>query len=428
MKNIIIWTSALIVGAVLGWFNIDWLNGLLGFIATAYTRLFQFVAVPTIALAVITTLSSLGGQKETGRIFLHTLTYTLLTTIAAAAVGLVLYLLISPENLPAEAIQTSQLSTVNSQLSTVTYRDHILSVIPNNVIEPFATGNVLSILLISAAVGLALAYLKRQGTVNKGQENIDTLIRGIFGLQELLYTLIRALIWTLPLGIVAFAAQLSAEISAGVAVGSLGKYVAVILGGNLIQFFLILPLFLLTRRLNPWKVFRAMSPAVLMALFTKSSAATLPVTMRSAETRLKARPEVARFVLPICTTINMNGCAAFILVTSLFVMQNGGTVIDLPTMLLWLLIAVISAIGNAGVPMGCYFLTLSLMAGIGAPVGIMGIILPIFTIIDMVETAENVWSDSCVCAIVNKQLLRGKGQGAGGKRNVLFACLPFLYV
>ena len=402
MKNIIIWTSALIVGAVLGWFNIDWLNGLLGFIATAYTRLFQFVAVPTIALAVITTLSSLGGQKETGRIFLHTLTYTLLTTIAAAAVGLVLYLLISPENLPAEAIQTSQLSTVNSQLSTVTYRDHILSVIPNNVIEPFATGNVLSILLISAAVGLALAYLKRQGTVNKGQENIDTLIRGIFGLQELLYTLIRALIWTLPLGIVAFAAQLSAEISAGVAVGSLGKYVAVILGGNLIQFFLILPLFLLTRRLNPWKVFRAMSPAVLMALFTKSSAATLPVTMRSAETRLKARPEVARFVLPICTTINMNGCAAFILVTSLFVMQNGGTVIDLPTMLLWLLIAVISAIGNAGVPMGCYFLTLSLMAGIGAPVGIMGIILPIFTIIDMVETAENVWSDSCVCAMVNK--------------------------
>ena len=403
MKNIIIWTSALIVGAVLGWFNIDWLNGLLGFIATAYTRLFQFVAVPTIALAVITTLSSLGGQKETGRIFLHTLTYTLLTTIAAAAVGLVLYLLISPENLPAEAIQTSQLSTVNSQLSTVTYRDHILSVIPNNVIEPFATGNVLSILLISAAVGLALAYLKRQGTVNKGQENIDTLIRGIFGLQELLYTLIRALIWTLPLGIVAFAAQLSAEISAGVAVGSLGKYVAVILGGNLIQFFLILPLFLLTGRLNPWKVFRAMSPAVLMALFTKSSAATLPVTMRSAETRLKARPEVARFVLPICTTINMNGCAAFILVTSLFVMQNGGTVIDLPTMLLWLLIAVISAIGNAGVPMGCYFLTLSLMAGIGAPVGIMGIILPIFTIIDMVETAENVWSDSCVCAIVHKQ-------------------------
>ena len=99
----------------------------------------------------------------------------------------------------------------------------------------------------------------------------------------------------------------------------------------------------------------------------------------------------------------MNGCAAFILVTSLFVMQNGGEVIDLTTILLWILISVVSAIGNAGVPMGCFFLTLSLMSGIGAPVAILGIILPIYTIIDMVETAENVWSDSSVCAMTAKQ-------------------------
>ncbi|MBO4673523.1 MAG: dicarboxylate/amino acid:cation symporter [Bacteroidaceae bacterium] len=395
MKNIIIWTSALIIGAVLGWLGIEWLNSLLGFIATVYTRLFQFVAVPTIALAIITTLSSLGGQKETGRIFLHTITYTLLTTIAAAAVGLVLYLIISPENLPVEVVAAGQ-NDVPENLGELSYYDHILSVIPNNVVEPFAQGNVLSILIISAAVGLALAFIKKS-------ENVQVLIKGIFGLQEVLYTLIRALIWTLPLGIVAFAGQLTAQVSTGVAVGSLGQYVAVILGGNLIQFFIVLPLFLLARGLNPLKVLKAMSPAVLMALFTKSSAATLPVTMQSAEERQKVRPEVARFVLPICTTINMNGCAAFILVTSLYVMQNGGTTLDWPTMILWLFIAVVSAIGNAGVPMGCYFLTLSLMAGIGAPIGIMGIILPIFTIIDMVETAENVWSDSCVCAIVNKR-------------------------
>lgn len=400
MKNIIIWTSTLVVGALLGWLGVEWLNALLGFIATVYTRLFQFVAVPTIALAIITTLSSLGGQKETGRIFLHTLAYTLLTTIAAAVVGLVLYLVIAPGNLPAGSIQLSSVEALPLQdMEKLTYYDHILSVIPNNVVEPFAKGSVLSILLISAAVGLALAFIKKN-------ENVETLIRGIYGLQEVLYTLIRALIWTLPLGIVAFAAQLSAEVSAGVAVGSLGKYVAVIMGGNLIQFFVVLPLFLLVRGLNPWKVFNAMSPAVLMALFTKSSAATLPVTIQSAETRLKAHPQVARFVLPICTTINMNGCAAFILVTSLFVMQNGGMVLDWSSMLLWVLIAVVSAIGNAGVPMGCFFLTLSLMAGVGAPVGVMGFILPIYTIIDMVETAENVWSDSCVCAIVEKNAAR----------------------
>ena len=417
MKNIIIWTSALLLGAVLGWLGIEWLNNLLDFIATIYTRLFQFVAVPTIALAILTTLQSplltspkgeeyhadgaspLGGIGGGLRIFLHTISYTLLTTIAAPVVGLVLYLIICPENLPADVVATGQ-TDVPENLGELTYYDHILSIIPNNVIEPFAKGNVLSILLVSAAIGLALAFIPKN-------ENVQVLIKGIFGLQEILYTLIRALIWTLPLGIVAFAAQLSAQVEAGVAIGSLGQYVAVIIGGNLIQFFIVLPLFLLARGLNPWKVLKAMSPAVLMALFTKSSAATLPVTMQSAEERQKVRPEVARFVLPICTTINMNGCAAFILVTSLYVMQNGGTVFDLPTLLLWLLIAVVSAIGNAGVPMGCYFLTLSLMAGVGAPIGIMGIILPLYTIIDMVETAENVWSDSCVCAIVNKRTNKG---------------------
>ena len=126
--------------------------------------------------------------------------------------------------------------------------------------------------------------------------------------------------------------------------------------------------------------------------------------MESAEDNLKVRPETSRFVLPICCTINMNGCAAFILVTSLFVMQNGGTPLTFTTILLWILISVISAIGNAGVPMGCYFLSLSLMAGVGAPIGILGIILPIYTIIDMIETGVNVWSDACVCSIVDKEL------------------------
>lgn len=397
MKNVIVWVLALVGGAILGCLGIAWLNNLFDFIAAIYTRLFQFVAVPTIALAVITTLAELGTKKNTGKIFVHTITYTLLTTIAAAAVGLLLFILISPETLPQEMVAKGN-ADVDQNLEALSYYDHILSVIPNNVIQPFASGNVLSILIIAAAVGLALAFMPQT-------DNKAVVMRFVKGLQELLYALIRALIIALPLGIVAFAAQLAAQVTAGVIVGSLGKYVAVILGGNLIQFFIILPLFLISRGMNPLKVLRAMSPAILMALFTKSSAATLPVTMSSAENNLKVRPEVARFVLPICTTINMNGCAAFILVTSLFVMQHTVT-LDISTMILWLFIAVISAIGNAGVPMGCYFLTLSLMVGQGAPIGIMGIILPIFTIIDMIETAENVWSDSCVCAMTNKDMAK----------------------
>ena len=238
----------------------------------------------------------------------------------------------------------------------------------------------------------------------KKTENREVLLKGIYGLQEVLFALIRALLWALPVGIMAYAAQLSSQIQAGVIIGALGKYVAVVLGGNFIQIFITIPLFLLARGLNPIKVFRQMSPALAVALFTKSSAGTLPVTLASAEENMKVNHSVSRFVLPICTTINMNGCAAFILTTSLFLMQNAGFHLSIGTMLVWVVIAVISAIGNAGVPMGCYFLTLSLMSSIGAPLGLMGVILPIYTIIDMIETAENVWSDSAVCAMTNHDL------------------------
>ena len=382
------------VGAVLGLLGLHWLDQTMEFVAVVYTRLFQLLAVPTIVLAVITTFATF-GSKGSGRVFGRTLTYTLLTTFAAAAVGAVLYVLVAPGNLPADAI--GQGGEVAADTPHLSYYSHLMGLIPNNIVKPFLEGNVLSLLLLAFAIGIGLSKLPES-------ENKAVVVKGLLGLQELLFLLIRGLIWTLPLGIVAFSAQLSAQVSAGVVADSIGKYVLVVLGGNVIQFFVVLPLFLLARGLNPVHVLGRMMPAVLMALFTKSSAATLPVTMDTAENRLGVKKNIARFVLPICTTINMNGCAAFILVTSLFVMQNGGTPLTWSTILLWILISVISAVGNAGVPMGCYFLTLSLMSGIGAPIAILGVILPIYTIIDMVETAENVWSDSCVAAAVDHDL------------------------
>lgn len=394
-KQLYFWIAALIIGGILGMLGNGTINEMCDFVATIFTRLFQFIAVPTIALAVITTLASLGAEKNTGKIFVRTITYTLLTTFAASFVALALYIIIAPGNLPSDLIGAAAGAT--KKYASLSYYNHFLNVVPNNMVRPFLEGNVLSVLSIAGAVGMGIACAPKN-------ENREVVLKFVYGLQEVLFTMIRGLMKVLPIGIVAFAAQLSAQIEAGVIVGALGKYMAVVMGGNFIQMFIILPLFLLARGLNPIDVFRKMSPALAVALFTKSSAATLPVTLASAEMNLKARKEVTRFVLPICTTINMNGCAAFILVTSLFVLQNGGVELTMGTMLTWVCISVFAAVGNAGVPMGCYFLTLSLVSSMGAPVGVMGIILPIYAVIDMIETAENVWSDSTVCAMTNNDL------------------------
>ena len=394
-KQLYFWIAALIIGGILGMLGNGTINEMCDFVATIFTRLFQFIAVPTIALAVITTLASLGAEKNTGKIFVRTITYTLLTTFAASFVALALYIIVAPGNLPSDLIGAAAGAT--KKYASLSYYNHFLNVVPNNMVRPFLEGNVLSVLSIAGAVGMGIACAPKN-------ENREVVLKFVFGLQEVLFTMIRGLMKVLPIGIVAFAAQLSAQIEAGVIVGALGKYMAVVMGGNFIQMFIVLPLFLMARGLNPIDVFRKMSPALAVALFTKSSAATLPVTLASAEMNLKARKEVTRFVLPICTTINMNGCAAFILVTSLFVLQNAGVELTMGTMLTWVCISVFAAVGNAGVPMGCYFLTLSLVSSMGAPVGVMGIILPIYAVIDMIETAENVWSDSTVCAMTNNDL------------------------
>ncbi len=279
-QNFWLWLGALVVGSCLGLLGVEWVNTAANFVATIFTRLFQFIAVPTIALAVTTTLATFGMQRETRRIFRHTISYTLLTTVAAAAVGMVLYIIISPDNLPIDMVRNSTLGdAVPAEVADGSYLKYMIGIVPDNFLRPFIEGNVLSVLLIAVAVGLALAKMPEG-------DNKQLLMRGISALQDVVSRLIRWLITVLPVGIVAFAAQLSAEVSAGTVVASIGKYVAVILCGNLLQFFVVLPLFLMARGLNPVHVMRRMMPAVLMALFTKSSAATLPVTIQTSEERL----------------------------------------------------------------------------------------------------------------------------------------------
>jgi Na+/H+-dicarboxylate symporter len=157
-KQMMLWIGALIIGALLGLLQQGWLNDIMTFVATVYTRLFQLVAVPAIVLAVITTLAMFGTQKDTGRIFKHAIFYTLLTTIFAAAVGLTLYLIIRPGNLPAELVNTGT-SVIPHELGNQTYYDHILQVIPNNVVKPFLEGNVLSLLLLAFAIGIGFTTL-----------------------------------------------------------------------------------------------------------------------------------------------------------------------------------------------------------------------------------------------------------------------------
>ena len=394
----IFYLIAIVLGIVNGIWGSSATQSFADFIATMFIRLFKFVAIPIIAVSIISTLSSISKSRRSGRIFRHTIFYTLFTTILAAPLAALLYEVFSPENVSASisGAAAAQLSSV-ANAGGAGYLKYIESVIPDNILAPFLSANVLSVLLISAAVGIALAQMKP----SKAQE---TLVSLFAGLQEVLFRIVSWIIKVLPIGIFGFFSVLAADLASGVELGGLGVYFAAVLTANFVQMLVILPLVLLARGLNPLKVAKAMLPALTVAFFSKSSAGTLPVTMASAENRLGVRRPVSRFVLPICTTINMNGCAAFILLTVVYLMQNAGADITLGTLIVWILISTLAAVGNAGVPMGCFFLSASLLAGMNVPILLMGVILPFYAVVDAIETALNVWSDSCVAAMVDHDL------------------------
>lgn len=401
LRTALFYIAGIGLGIFFGFLGNSAINDLMNFIATVFTRLFSFVAVPIIALALITTLAKLGRGSSSGKIFVHTVGYTLFTTIVAACVGASLFIFLEPQNVPAEI---SGAVDVQASAQSTSYYDHIIAVIPNNILQPFVSGNVLSVLLIAAAIGVALAALP-QDEKRQAVENL------FIGLQDILFKIIHAIIAVLPIGIMGFTAKLITELENGLLLTGLVTYFTVVIGSNLLQMFVILPLIMLVRGLNPLRVARGMLPALAVAFFSKSSAGTLPVTMASAEDNLHINPKISRFVLPICTTINMNGCAAFILVTSLYLMQNAGIEITATTIITWIFIATIAAIGNAGVPMGCYFLTISLLSSMHIPVLLMGVILPVYAVIDMLETGVNVWSDATVANLVDHDLKDEMAEG-----------------
>lgn len=393
----ILYLIAIVLGAANGVWGTETTQSVGDFVATIFIRLFKFISVPIIAVSIISTLASISKSNESGRIFRRTIFYTLFTTILAASVAAILYEVFAPENVSAAVVGAAAPLSSVANAGGEGYLKYVESVIPDNILAPFLSANVLSVLIISAAVGISIARMKPSAAR-------ETLLNLFTGLQEVLFRIVGWIIRVLPLGIFGFFSVLAAALAAGIELGGLGVYFGAVLTANFVQMLVVLPLVLLARGLNPLKVARAMIPALTVAFFSKSSAGTLPVTMASAEERLGVRRPVSRFVLPICTTINMNGCAAFILLTVVYLMQNAGADITAGTLIVWIFISTIAAVGNAGVPMGCFFLSASLLAGMNVPILLMGVILPFYAVIDAIETTLNVWSDSCVAAMVDHDL------------------------
>ncbi|MET4693213.1 dicarboxylate/amino acid:cation symporter [Endozoicomonas lisbonensis] len=379
------------LGLVTGWLDVPAINGICEVITDIFIRLLKLVSLPIIFFSLIATLSGMSGMGDVKAMGGKVLKFTLLTTFVAAAMALLLYTSFDP------AHQGSLAGSYSGQdLEVISYWNYLLSIIPSSFIEPFYNGNVMGALFLALLMSAAILSL--------GQDHKDSLHKLFDSLFAAVMKMTSFVLKLMPLAVWAFVTLFVRDFQNQDMLQGLAVYLICVLLANVIQAGVILPLFLKSKGIPPVKTLRAMWPALTIAFFSKSSSAALPSAVECAEKRLGVNGKVARFSMPLCISVNMNACAAFILITVLFVSQSNGIQFSTLELLSWVLIASIAAIGNAGVPMGCYMLSSAFLAAMNVDLQLMLLILPFYSFIDMLESAINVWSDSCVTAMVNQEL------------------------
>ncbi|MEI8365822.1 MAG: dicarboxylate/amino acid:cation symporter [Parachlamydiaceae bacterium] len=391
---------AAVLGLLAGYLNLPMVDTTASAISEVFINLLKLVSLPIIFLSILSTASGMDSLSEIKILGKPAIKYTLLTTVVAAAVALMFFVIIDPTSTSMLLDRTAETGLSAKQGS---YYSYLIKSIPSNIVQPFSENHVIGVLFIAMLFSLA--------TLSLPQHNRAVLHSFFSSLYAAVMKITTWIVKLMPVAIWAFITLFFKDFREGLEVKSLALYLTCVLAANFTQALVVLPLFLKSHGISPLKMARGMMPALSVAFFTKSSSAALPMAMKCAQENVGISPKVANFTLPLCTTINMNACAAFILTTVLFVSMSNGIPFSGMEMFLWIFIATLAAVGNAGVPMGCYFLSGAFLAAMDVPLNILGVILPFYTMIDMVESAINVWSDACVTAIVDKKVTQGIAQG-----------------
>lgn len=380
---------ALLLGGILGSVSFPFVHRLAQVVSDLFLNIFKLISLPMIFFAIISTLTQIKSLRKTTLLLRKIFKYTLTTTFIAATVGLLLFLSVRP------MIKVPPTTAPPPILEH--YSSFLMQIIPQNIIQPFLANNILGVAFIATLLSVSIIRLpEQQGEIlrNFFRALFDALLKGV-----------EILVLIMPIGIFAFTILFVERlIEERAQIQHLLFYGGCVIGANLVQGFIILPLILKLKGHSSKQIARCMMPALTMAFFSKSSTVTLPLTLDCAKNRLGLSDKLANFSFPLCSVINMNGCAAFILITVLFVCTSYGVTFTLWEMVPWIFLSTIAAIGNVGVPMGCFFLTMAFLMGMGVPLEIMGAIFPLYSLFDMVETTLNVWSDICITTMVDKEM------------------------
>lgn len=381
------------------------------FVGDLFMRALKMIIVPLIVTAVVSGITGMKGVEGFGRLGLKTVTFYLLSSLAAIVIGLVAVNLIKPgliNGQPNEAIRAAFTETEATaevtdkervaQASTREGKDFLgifKAMIPENIFAA-ATDNGQLLGVIAFSILFAIAATQLPG-------DTGNVVRDFFtGANEAMITVTKWIMATAPIGVYALILPVVYE-TGGDLFKQLLKYFLTVLLALFIHIGVVLPLALyFLGKINPLTHFKSMRPALLLAFSTASSSATLPVTMRSVQERAGISKRVSSFTLPLGATVNMDGTALYECVAVIFVAQVMGIELGLGAQFFIVIAALLTSIGVAGIPSASLVAILLILKSSGIPNAETAVValLAVDRLLDMSRTAINVFSDSCAALIV----------------------------
>lgn len=367
--------------------GLDWvIRNLADPVGQIFLRMLLMVVVPLVFATLTTGMSTLGGLRGLGRLGLRTLGFYLALALIGAAVGVTLATLFGPGEAMTETMRSSLAKSVGTQTATVTATSigvgALVNLVPVNPVEAAANGDMLAILVFTLLFGAALASLPRAAA--------DPLLRFLEGLAHVSGSMVRFAMAIAPIGVAGLAFASFARFGLEF-IRPLGLFVAVVVGGLVVQQFGVYPLLVWAgAKRRPFPFLAASRPAMVTAFATASSNATLPTTLRIAQESLEAPVPLASFVVPLGATLSRAGTAIFTAATALFLAQALGLPVTLLNLVVVITLATVTAIAAGGIPSGVIPLLATVVAGAGVPAGAIGLILGVEPILGMARTVVNV--------------------------------------
>ncbi len=360
-------------------------------IKTLFMNALKMLVAPVVFFSLVSCVSQFNNLRELGRTGGKVMGYYMFTTVIAIAVGFAVSFAVRPSAAGIAELVTSSGGQVSEIAETPSFIDTVVNIIPENIVEPFITGDMMQIIFIAIICGIAVGSI---GSYSKA-------LADFFGAcNDLFLGITTMVVRFIPIATFCAIASSTMAMGGDSLLSMLGMTATVILG--LLIMLVVYSVILSSRGINPLLFFKRISAGMITAFSTGSSNAAMPVNMKICGEELGIAPKIYTFSIPLGATVNMDGTSVCGVIMSMFFARAFGIEFTAAQLIAFAVTVLVLSISTPGIPGATIIVTSVMFASIGLPIECVALVFGVDSVIDMFRSAINATGDMAITAIVAK--------------------------